>query len=434
MSTSALEKPLAPGPAVASRPQTPGMFFNPRDPAFNKDPYPHYKRLREEDPVHRSPWGVWFLGRYEHVRGVLRDKRFSVQDVPGQLRRRSELLKTRKLIPNQPANLDGLIANSENWFAFLEAPDHTRLRNLVSSAFQKRSVERMREQIRQCAVELLEPVRKQGHMDLMKDFACILPQNVIAHLLGLPKEDFPQCVAWAEVIGRIFDPLVSLEEYARLNEDSISFMAYLKELVAKRRVEPKDDLISALIEARDGQDRLSEAELISIIILIFGAGEETVVSLIGNGSLALIRHPEHLEYLRTHPEVLPSAVEEMLRYDAPLQMTSRTALEDVELGGKIIRKGDQVYVALGSANRDPDQFTEPDSINLLRERNRHMSFADGHHYCVGAPLARIEAQEAYRVLFDTLGDFEVAIDELSYRDHTVLRSMVSLPVRFKERR
>lgn len=418
---------------ATTQPSSPGLFFNPKDPSFNKNPYPHYKRLREQDPVHRSPWGVWFLGKYEHVRGVLRDKRFSVQDVPGQLRRRSELLKTRRIMENQPENLDALVANSENWIAFLEAPDHTRLRNLVASAFQKRAVERMREEIRQCAVDLLDRVRGQGYMDLMKDYACVLPQHVIARLLGVPSEDFPQCVVWAEVIGRIFDPLVSLEEYARLNQCSIEFMAYLRKLVARRREEPRDDLISSLIEARDGQDRLSEDELISIIILIFGAGEETVASLIGNGSLALIQHPEHKEYLRKHPEILPSAVDELLRYDAPLQMTSRNALEDVELGGKLIRKGEQVYVVVGSANRDPDHYTEPDSLNLTRERNRHMAFADGHHFCVGAPLARLEGQEAFRVLFDMLPDLEVATDEFSYRDHTVLRSMVSLPVRFKPR-
>ncbi|MFC4161436.1 cytochrome P450 [Chitinimonas lacunae] len=417
----------------AAAPQQAGLFFNPRDPNFNLDPYPHYRRLREQDPVHRSPWGVWFVGRYEHVRTVLKDRRFRVQDVPGQLRRRNELLQRQRIVANQPDNLDALIANSENWFAFLEAPDHTRLRKLVSHAFQKRSVERMREHIRRCARDLLDRVRQRGEMDLMKDFASILPQNVIAYLLGIPASHFPQCVAWAEVIGRIFDPLVSLEEYARLNRDSIEFMDYLRGLVAERRREPQDDLISALIEARDEQDRLSEAELISIIILIFGAGEETVVSLLGNGSKALILHPEQQALLRARPELLPSAVDELLRYDAPLQMTSRTALEDVELGGKLIRAGDQVYVALGSANRDPDQYPDPDRLDIERERNHHMSFADGPHYCVGAPLARIEAEEAFRVLFELLPDLQILPHQQRFRDHTVLRCMTTLPVRFTPR-
>ncbi len=416
---------VRPAPAKAAP-----LFFNPRDPEFNKNPYPHYQRLRDEDPVHRSPWGVWFLGKYEHVRGVLKDRRFSVQDVPGQLRKKNELLKTRRISPNQPDNLDALIANSENWFAFLEAPDHTRLRKLVSAAFQKRQVENMRARIRRCAEDLLAKVEGQDGMDAMVDYANLLPQNVIASLLGLPAEGFGQCVAWANVIGRIFDPLVSLEEYKALNQCSIEFMDYLRGLIAERRAHPLDDLISGLIEARDEEDRLSEAELISIIILNFGAGEETVVSLIGNGVLALMQHPEQRRHLMAHPELMPNAVEEILRYDAPLQMTSRTALADVEIGGKLIRKGDQVYVALGSANRDPEAFANPDTLDLERPRPHHMSFADGHHYCVGAQLARIEAQEAFSVLFERYPNLTMLPQELTYRDHTVLRCMNNLHARF----
>jgi hypothetical protein len=402
------------------------LFFNPRDPAFNKDPYSHYRRLREQDPVHRSPLGVWFLGKYEHVRGVLKDHRFSVQDVPGQLRKKNEMLKTRKIAANQPDNLDALIANSENWFAFLEAPDHTRLRKLVSHAFQKRNVEKMRVNIRRCADDLLDRVQHQGHMDVMADFANQLPQNVIASLLGIPPEDFPACVAWANVIGRIFDPLVSLEEYAALNQCSIEFMDYLRGLIARRREDPQDDLISALIEARDGEDRLSDAEMISTIIVNFGAGEETVVSLIGNGCLALMQHPEQRRLLIEQPDLMPNAVLEILRYDAPLQMTSRTALEDVEVGGQLIRKGEQVYVALGSANRDPERFEDPDVFDIRREKIMHMSFADGHHYCVGAQLARIEGEEAFAAILARHPNLRMVPQELTYRDHTVLRCMNNL--------
>lgn len=410
----------APRRSVAASPR---LFFNPRDPSFNKNPYVHYKRLRDEDPVHRSPLGTWFLGKYAHVRGTLKDRRFSVQDVPGQLRKRNELLKTRRISPNQPDNLDALIANSENWFAFLEAPNHTRLRNLVSSAFHQRQVENMRARIRQCADELLDRVHGQDTVDLMADFANLLPQRVIATLVGLPPDDFPKCVAWANVIGRIFDPLVSLEEYADLNQCSIEFMDYLRSLIAQRRAEPEEDLISALIQARDKGDRLSEAELVSIIIINFGAGEETVVSMLGNGCLALMNNPEQCRHLMSKSELMPNAVEEILRYDAPLQMTSRTALEDVEIAEKVIRKGDQVYLALGSANRDPEQFEDPDTLNIERERPHHMSFADGHHYCVGAQLARIEGQEAFAAVFERYPNLTMLDQELTYRDHTVLRCM-----------
>lgn len=416
------EKPRRPVPALARA----DLFFNPRDPAFNKDPYSHYRRLRDEDPVHRSPLGVWFLGKYEHVRSVLKDSRFSVQDVPGQLRKKNEMLKTRKISPTQPDNLDALIANSENWFAFLEAPDHTRLRKLVSHAFQKRNVEKMRLTIRRCAEDLLDRVQGQQGMDIMADYACQLPQNVIASLLGIPPEDFPACVAWANVIGRIFDPLVSLDEYAALNQCSIEFMDYLRGLIARRRLEPQDDLISALIEARDGEDRLTDAELISTIIVNFGAGEETVVSMIGNGCLALMQHPEQRSLLISRPELMSNAVEEILRYDAPLQMTSRTALEDVDIGGVLVRKGEQVYVALGSANRDPERFADPDVFDIQRDKIHHMSFADGHHYCVGSQLARIEGEEAFAAIIARHPNLRMVPQELTYRDHTVLRCMNSL--------
>ncbi|WP_394821443.1 cytochrome P450 [Pendulispora albinea] len=429
-------RPLRPPPAVPRFPATSGvpknLFFNPRDRAFNQNPYPHYERLRNEDPVHRSPFGVWFLGKYKHVREVLRNPSFSVQDVPGQLKRKNELLKTRKLVPNQPENLDALIANSENWFAFLEAPDHTRLRRLVTGAFHKHTVERLRGYVQSCAAAFLDPLMREGRMDLMQDFAVRLPQNVIAHLLGIPARDFPQCVAWAEVIGRIFDPLVSMEEYEALNRCSAAFMEYARGLIALRREDPQDDLISALIAARDDQDKLTEAELVSIILLNFGAGEETVVNLIGNGSLALIRHPDERAYLRSRPEIMPSAVEELLRYDAPLQMTSRTALKDYLIGDKHIKAGEQVYVALGSANRDPERFVNPTSLLLERENNQHMSFADGRHLCVGAGLARLEAQEAFKILLERMPDLRLVDPEadIAWRSHTVLRGMLSLPVRF----
>jgi cytochrome P450 len=416
-------------PAVkATGQRTRELFFNPRDPNFHHYPYPHYQRLREMEPVHRSPWGVWFIGRYEHVRALLKDRRFSSQDVPGQLRRRNEMLKTRRVAANQPDNLDALIENSENWFAFLEGMEHVRLRKLVSSAFQKRQIDQMRLHIKESVAELLHDIDGREQFDLMADFAKPLPQRVIAHLLGLPAADTSQCVAWANVIGRIFDPLLSLEEYATLNQSSFEFMAYLRALIAQRRAVPQEDLISALIDAHDNEDRLSEAEIISTIIVMFAAGEETVVGLIGNGVLSLITHPEQRNLLLNDPGLAANAVEELLRYDSPFQMTSRTALEDVELDGKSIRKGDQIYVLLASANRDPAQFADPDKLDIERERPHHMSFADGVHFCVGAQLARIEAQEAFTALFQRYPHLALLPQELTYRDNTILRCLNELHV------
>ena len=407
------------------------LLFNPLDPVFNTNPYPHYERLRTMDPVHRSALGVWFVGRYEDVRSILKDRRFRVQDIPGQLRRKNILLDTKQISATQPRNLDYLIANAENWFAFLEAPDHTRLRGVFTGALHRHSVELLRPFIRDAARALIEKQLANGRMDLMKDFACILPLNVIARMLGVPKEAFGQVVAWTERLARIFDPLTSLEELAQLDRVSREFMAYLKGLIAERRVEPQDDLISVLCAERGAQDQqITEQELISVCILVFGAGEETMVNLLGNGTLALMNHPEQQRFLRENLDILPSAVDEFLRYDAPLQMTSRTALEDVEVGGKMIHAGDQVYVALGSANRDPERFERPDELDLERQHNHHMAFADGHHLCVGAQLARIEGQEGFRALLEMVPDLRLAADNLTWRKHLVLRGLISLPVTF----
>ncbi len=407
---------------------TTGLFFNPRDPEFHAYPYLQYARLRELDPVHRSPWGVWFIAKYEHVRSVLKDRRFRSQDVPGQLRRRNHMLKTRRVTLNQPDNLDALIANSENWFAFLEGMEHARLRRLVSYAFQKRHIEQMRAGIRDCVTTLLDALEGRDHFDLMAEFAKPLPQHTIAHLLGVPSDDIARCVTWANMLSRIFDPLLSLDEYASLNEAAQEFMAYLRDLIALRRAAPRDDLVSALIEAHDNEDRLTENEIISTLTVMFTAGEETAVGLIGNGVLALTGHPQQRDLLRNHPELAANAVEELLRYDSPFQMTSRMALEDVELGGKSIRKGDQIYVLLGAANRDPAQFDNPDRLDIQRSRPHHMSFGDGLHVCVGAQLARMEVQEALVALLQRYPALDSPAQNLSYRKNAVLRCLNALQV------
>jgi cytochrome P450 len=419
----------APRTATARSPvaQAP-LFFNPRDPDFTRYPYPHYQRLRQSDPLHRSPWGVWFVGKYDHVRFVLKDKRFRSQDVPAQLRRKNDMLKTRQVAANQPKDLDDLIANTENWFSFLEGAAHGRLRKLVLHAFQRRHIDQMRIRIRQCVDDLLNDLEQLGEFDLMSDFAEPLPQRMVGHLLGVPAEDVSRCAAWADRIGRIFDPLMPLDEYARINQCSGEFMDYLRRLIDERRSAPQEDLVSALISAHDEEDRLTETEIVSTLILMFTAGEETVTGLIGNGSLALMRHPEQRQLMLDEPELAANAVEELLRYDSPFQMTSRTALEDVELGGKMIRKGDQLYVLLASANRDPEQFEDPDRLDLKRPRPHHMSFADGAHFCVGAQLAKIEAQEAFISLFRRFPAMRLSPQEFSYRTSTALRCLNALHV------
>jgi cytochrome P450 len=406
------------------------LLFNPRDPGFNSDPYTHYRRLREEDPVHRSPLGVWFLGRYEDVRLVLKDSRFAVKNIPAQIAKKSDILQRMRLSANQPRDLTALYANSRHWLSFIEPPDHTRIRRLVSRAFHQRSVEGLRVEARDCARRLIEELRPRGGMDLISDFARVLPSRMIARLLGVPSSDLPLLVRLTEQISRILDPLMSLEEYGLLDRASRDFSAYLQQLIDSRRAAPRDDLITALLEAQDERDALDDEEMISTCILLFAAGSETTVNLIGNGMLALLRDTQRMSDLVADPGLAPQAIEEFLRYDAPLQMTSRVALQDVQIGEKVIRCGDQVYAVVGSANRDPRVFENPDELCFQRERNHHLAFAAGHHLCLGAPLARIEGQEAIVALLELLPDMRLACTEVRWRAHIVLRGLASLPVQF----
>jgi cytochrome P450 len=406
------------------------LFFNPRDPQFNSNPYKFYKRLREEDPVHRSNLGVWFLGKYDDIRRTMKAPTFSVQDIPGRLKVKSDLLRRKRIASDQPDNLDKLIEQAENWMPFVEGEVHTRLRGSVSVAFERRASNAMRFFIRAAAQSLISEVLRDGRMDVMKDFATILPVRTMAATLGLPQESHERLVAWSNSISRIFDPLLSLAQYGELNRASEEFITFLQGLIPRRRSTPQDDLISALIGAQDKEDTLSDRELISVIIMLFSAGIDTTGTLIGNAALALFEHPERAKQLRENLELMPAAVEELLRYDAPLQMTSRAARADMEIGGKAISKGDQVYVILGSGNRDPERFVNPDDLDWGRERNHHLSFAVGNHMCLGAPLARVMVQEALCTYLEALPKAKPAFDRITYRPHTVLRSPTSIPISF----
>jgi pimeloyl-[acyl-carrier protein] synthase len=405
----------------------PRVLFNPRESSFRLDPYSHYKRLREADPVYYSTMGVWFLARYEDVSAALRDRRLAAQDIPSQVQKKSEFLRTRTISAERPSNLDALVANSRNWFVFKDPPDHTRLRRTVAKAFQRRSVETMRPHVRACAQSLLARMKSNARMDLVKDFSAHLPVNVIATLFGFPSADFEKLAGWAERLPRIFDPLVSFEELETLDRASREFKAYLSDICAEKRARPQPDLLSTLVAARDEQGQLSDDELMSTCIMTFSAGEESTAAMLGNGSLALIRDRDRTHELRAHPDLLPQAVEELMRYDGPLQMTCRTANEDLEIGGKLIRKGQAIYLLLGSANRDPARFPKPDALDWHRPRVEHIAFGAGHHACVGATLARVELEEAFRVLLEILPDLELA-GEPRWRDHLVIRGMTSLPV------
>jgi unspecific monooxygenase len=308
----------------------------------------------------------------------------------------------------------------------MDPPDHTRLRRLVSKAFTARLIERLRPRIEQVVQELLADA--SGEVDLIRALAYPLPVILISELLGVPAQDRDRFKGWSDALARGLDPdfLLPAADIAERDQARLEFAAYFQELSALRRSDPRDDLLSALVAVSDGGDALTEQELLATCILLLVAGHETTVNLIGNGALALLRHPDQLAWLRTHPEAVPAAIEELLRYDPPVQLTLRTALQDTELAGATIKRGELVLLLTGAANRDPTVFEDPDRLDLQRAASGHLSFGLGIHFCLGAPLARLEGEIALAALLRR--DITLAGGDLAYRDNLVLRGLARLPV------
>jgi cytochrome P450 len=313
-----------------------------------------------------------------------------------------------------------------------DAPDHTRLRALVNQAFTARIVDRLEGRITALAHDLLDRIRRRGHADLIAAFALPLPIRVIAELLGIPAQDWPRVRAWSNaLVAPSADPARAAHKLAKSGPLMQDFSSYLRTLFAERRRRPKDDLITSLLAAGEAGDVLSEDELFSMILLLVVVGHETTVNLIGNGALALLTHPGELARLRADPSLLPGAVEELLRFDSPVERAPmRFAAEDIELHGVGIRQGDAVSVVLGSANCDPAVFAGPDTLDLGRTPNRHLSFGLGVHYCLGAALARLEGRIAFAALLERLPELALAVPVagLRWRTQPIMRGLHRLPI------
>ena len=392
--------------------------FNPMDPEFLADPYPTYHRLRAEDPVHHSPLGFWVLTRYEDVAAILRDARFIKEPLAALVAARfgSEVPRGVGL-----SMLDR------------DPPDHTRLRSLVSKAFTPRVVEGLRPRIQAIVDDLIARAEPAGSMDLIEEFAYPIPVNVICEMMGVPVRDHERFKGWSLDIARGLDsiwlpPDSEIPRRSATARHAIS--DYFRELIAQRRTSPRADLLSALIAAEEAGDKLNEEELLATCILILIAGHETTVNLIGNGVLALLRHPAELSRLRATPGLITSGVEELLRYDGPVQRTARVASADATIGGHTIPQGDMVMPFIGAADRDPAHFPEPDRLNLSRADNRHIAFGWGIHFCLGAPLARVEGQIAIDTLVRRLPRLALIGDSVEYRQSLTLRGLKTLPVKF----
>jgi cytochrome P450 len=388
---------------------------------FRARAYETFAEMREHDPVFSQPGldgmtPIWFVTRYDEAVAVLLDEERFVRDA------------ALALTPEELSDtLAGGFEFIENHMLNKDGDDHRRLRRLVTKAFTPRMVEQLRPRIQEIADELIDNVEGRGEMDLVEEFAFPLPITVIAELLGVPAADRDRFRVWSDAI---MTPAFSPDELKRFKQAMDDFVAYLRELFDRRRAEPTEDLISALLQAEDGGDTLSEEELFSMVILLITAGHETTVGLIGNAVLALLQHPEQVAALEQDPG---RVIEEALRYDGPIERTlNRWAATDVTLGGKTIRRGENVIVILGSADRDPARFARPDAFDVERETDaKHIAFGRGSHYCLGAPLARLEGEIALTTLFRRLPGLSLASDELAWRPVPLFRSLVSLRVAWR---
>jgi len=395
-------------------------IFNPLAPEFIRDPYPHYERLRNTDPMHLSPFGMYVASRHAEASLALRDKRFGKDFVERSTRRYGPK------IMEEP-----VFRSMSRWMLQQDPPDHTRLRGLVVKAFTARRVEDMRPRIQQVVDQTLDRVAAHGRMDLIEDFAFRLPVTIICDMLGIPEDHRETFYARSRDGGRLLDPVpLSPAEIAEANAGTALTQMYFQQLFELRRKNPGDDLTTQLVQAEEDGSKLSNEELTANIILLFGAGHETTVNLIGNGLLALHRNPDQLALLKANPALITNAIEEFLRYDSSVQLSARVALEDIDdLGGKKIPKGETVLCLLGSANRDPAVYPDRlDRLDITRPNVRPLSFGGGIHFCLGAQLARIEAEIAIATLLRRLPDLRLDdAENPEWRPTFVLRGLKKLP-------
>jgi cytochrome P450 len=388
-----------------------------------RDPHPGYRVLRERAPVYRNPWlRVWVLSRYTDVSAVLRDPFFSV--------RRLESAAVRRLGAFQKLRPDFRELLERN-LLMLDPPDHTRLRSLVAKAFTPRVVERLRPRIQALVDGLLDQAERRGEIDLMRDFAYPLPATVIAEMLGVPPADAPRFQSWSNDLAALLDPFNAPGGLGAAQAAFVELSAYFRALLAERRREPREDLLSALATVEERAEALGEAELISLGGLLLAAGYETTANLIGNAAVALLRHPDERKRLAEDPGLITSAVEEFLRHESPVQATDRVVTRDFEIRGTRIRRGELVVLLLAAANRDPERFADPDRLDLGRRDNAHLAFGHGAHFCLGAQLARAETQIAIGTLVRRFPDFEGPLRPLAWRPSFVLRGPAALPIRLR---
>jgi cytochrome P450 len=397
------------------------------DPATVANPYPRYQQLREEDPVHwNAGINCWILTRYTDVLAAFRDQRLSSAQISAFSGRLSE---------DAAEKIQPLTQIFSDMMLMSDPPDHTRLRKLANKAFTLRVVDRMRSSMQATTDELLDGIekdgRQDGRFDVIQDLANPLPAIVISEMLGVPAADREQFKIWSSALAAFLGNIRMVAETAESALNSVLALSdYLREIISQRRLEPQEDLLSAFVAAEEEGDKFSEAELYSMCILLMIAGHETTTNLIGNGLLALLQNRDQLERLQADPGMIETAIEEFLLYDSPIQSAARIAMEDMELGGQSIDKGQRVAMIVGAANRDPERFSDPDRLDITREDNRHLPFGFGSHFCLGSALARVEGQITINAVVQRWPGLRLNGDEIEWRYNPSFRSLISLPVAF----
>ena len=385
------------------------VTFNPTSRRFINDPYPTYARLKKKDPIHWSRLiKCWIVSTHRDVDSTLRDhKRFA-----NDFRSAQDQLTAEQV-------------NEVHSMLYLDPPDHTRLRSLVSQAFTKGAIDAIYPRIEKIVDDLLNQVSGQKRFDAMEALAYPLPTIVISEMLGIPPEDRARFREWSDDLAGSLEPGLNPIELQAINESLEALTEYFDTIIKSRQAEPRDDLVTSLISAEEEGEKLSHQEVLRTLTLLLVAGNETTKNLIGNGLLALLRQPDQLAKVHASPELIPSAIEELLRYDSPVQMDSRVALEEVKMGGKNINIGQEVVCLIGSANRDPEAFPDPDKLVIDREPHSHVSFGRGIHHCLGAQLAQVEGHVALRKLVDRYPHIRLASNPRR-NNRVVLRGLDSL--------
>lgn len=398
------------------------VAFDPFEEGFVASPYEQYARLRAHDPVHWSELlQGWVLTRFDDVVTLLRDPEISVELDNARATSVVELQRARQSRSGRPS--DTLVLRDD--------PDHHRLRKLLQRPFGPRPVEELRAMVGNRVDAAMADLAPRGAMDVIGDFAYPLPVAVFNEMLGLPDEDAPRVRAWIQAVARMLDPVIDDDEHARCQALMGEMYGYLDDLIEAKRAAPADDVLTELVQAEEDGDRLTRDELVAQVVTLYVAGHEPTTSLIGNGLLALLRQPDQLDLLRSRPDLMPNAVNELLRFDGPNQFVRRIALGPTTIGDREVAAGDVIYAAVGAANRDPERWTDPDHVHVDRpDAAHHIQFGSGIHHCLGSHLARLQGEVALGALVFGLDDIALAGDPV-WSERMVIRGLQSLPVTYR---